>query len=287
MAHLDADVAAFVDGQLSPAATEAAARHVQRCDRCREAVAQQRHLKMRMQATSEVRPPASLLASLSDLPHGPVPDPPTLWSRVLRSTVWGATGVVVGASLAVVLAAYLAGAPGRGEVDAVVPPVQSYVADFHGVEPPTGLRRVSSTPQAMSEAYMDDLTANGWPCHGRLGADLERVEGRLQSEGAVSLVYTDGIRHLELHEQTGSLDTDGLHGFDRQRLADRDVWVGYTGAVRVVTWDADDVVFTVVTDVDDDRLLSALRDLPAPVPTPGLVGRFRTGMDRISDWVAP
>ena len=67
MAHLDADVAAFVDGQLSPDATEAAARHVQDCAACREAVAQQRHLKLRMQASADVRPPASLVASLATL----------------------------------------------------------------------------------------------------------------------------------------------------------------------------------------------------------------------------
>lgn len=286
MAHLDADVAAFVDGQLSPEATEAATRHVQDCARCHEAVAQQRHLKRRMQATSDVRPPASLLASLAQVPTVPEPPAPSVWARVVRSTVWGAAGVLAGASLAVALAAYLAGAPAQGPGDAIVPPVASYAADFHGTDAVGGLRPVSSTAQdVMSDARMDDLTANGWPCHGRLGADLERVEGRLQAEGAVSLVYTDGAGRLALHEQTGVLDADGLSGFSRRTLGDRDVWLRDAGRERILTWDAQGVVYTVVTDVDDARLVPALADLPAPTPRQGLRDRVGHGLDRLADWL--
>ncbi|WP_370186797.1 hypothetical protein [Aeromicrobium sp.] len=287
MAHLDADVAAFVDGQLSPDATEAASRHVQDCARCRDAVAQQRHLKMRMQATSDVRPPASLLASLSELPRTPAPQPPPLWTRVLHSAVWGASGVVVGASLAVVLMAYVAGAPGRGLGDAVVPPVDTYAADFRAAAVGGGdtARPVSNGQDVMTTARMADLTANGWPCHGTLGHDLERVEGRLQAEGAVSLTYTDGTGRLELHEQTGALDTDRLHGFAQRRRGDHEVGVRDPPGMRTVVWDAEGVVYTVVTDVDDARLVPALGDLPAAAPRPGLRERVGHGLDRLTGWL--
>jgi hypothetical protein len=185
-----------------------------------------------------------------------------------------------------VLAAWRAGAPGRGPGDALVPPVEAYVADFRGVVAAPALQQVTATRSVMSEARMADLTANGWPCHGRLGADLERVEGRLQAEGAVSLVYTDGAGRLELHEQTGALDAERLRGFEQQVLGGREVWVRATGPERVVAWDADGVVFTVVTDVGDARLVPALQDLPAPTPEPGVRERIGHGMERLSDWVS-
>lgn len=279
MAHLDADVAAFVDGQLSPDATEVAARHVQSCEQCREAVAQQRQLKRRMQVSGDVRPPASLLASLSSVPASPPPPEPSAWARIVRSSTLGAAGVLVGASLAVALAAYLAGGSARGIGDEVVPPVETYAADFHGAGPMAG-------NDVMTAAVMEDLTANGWPCHGQLGDDLERVEGRLQEQGAVSLTYTDGLHRLVLHEQNGALDTDGLRGFEPRRFADRSVWVRETSRERIVTWDAEGVVYTIVTDVGDDRLAPALRDLPAPLGEPGLRERLGDGLNRVTAWIS-
>lgn len=287
MAHLDSDVAAFVDGQLSPEATEAAVRHVQGCATCREAVAQQRHLKMRMQASGDVRPPASLLASLSSLPQAPPPAPRSVWARLVRSTAWSAVGVVAGASLVVALAAYVAGGATRPEGDAVLPPVEAYAAEFHQPlvpEEPTVADRPASAG-VMTAAVMEDLTANGWPCHGRLGDDLERVQGRLQDHGSVSLTYTDGWQRLQLHEQTGSLDHDRLSGFDRRDVGGRPVWVREAPPERVVVWDADGVVYTIVTDVDEARLAGVLRDLPAPAPVPGPADRMGRGVTRVASWL--
>lgn len=283
MAHLDADVAAFVDGQLSPDATEAAARHVQDCAACREAVAQQRHLKLRMKASADVRPPASLVASLATLPQAPPPPPPGFWSRVLRSSAWSAAGVLAGAALVVVAAAYVAGGSDRPPGDAVLPPVDAYAAEFR--EPvEAAVAGEPSSGGVMTAAVMAELTANGWPCHGRLGDDLERVEGRLQDHGSVSLTYTDGWHRLELHEQTGVLDHARLEGFARREVADRPVWVREGRTERVVVWDADGVVYTIVTDVADDRLALVLRDLPAPREEPDADERVARGLQRVSGW---
>jgi anti-sigma factor RsiW len=283
MPHLDADVAAFVDGQLSPEATEAAARHVQECARCREAVQVQRQVKRRMQLQGDVRPPASLLASLSSVPQAAAPRRPSLWERVTRSHLWGAAGVLVGASLAVAFTAYLAGGPSRGPGDAVVPPVEAYAAEF---DAPPGVGAATTASAVLSPSRMEDLTANGWPCHGRLGADLRRVEGRLQDEGAVTLTYTDGVSRLVLHEQNGVLDAEALPGFEPARVADRPVWLKAYPDRRVVTWDAEGVVYTVVTDVEDERLVAALRDLPAPAERPGLRERMGDGITRVAAWIS-
>ncbi len=281
MPHLDNDVAAYVDGQLSPKATETATRHVQGCARCREAVEVQRQVKRRMQLQADVRPPASLLASLTSVPDAPPPRAPSLWERLTRSHLWGAAGVLVGASLAVAFTAYLAGGPSRGPGDDVVPPVEAYAAEFDA--PPT---LATTASNVLSPARMDDLTANGWPCHGRLGADLRRVEGRLQDEGAVTLTYSDGVSRLVLHEQNGVLDADALPGFRAVRLADRAVWERAYPDRRVVTWDADGVVYTVVTDVEDARLVAALHDLPAPAERPGLRERMGQGITRVASWIS-
>lgn len=284
MAHLETDVAAFVDGQLSPEATDAATRHLQDCERCREAVLQQRQLKRRMQASGAVRPPASLLASLSSLPDTPEPPKPSLWSRVAHSHRWGAAGVLAVSSLAIVLVAYAAGGAARGIGDAVVPPVEAYAAQFAADR--TEAVPAGPSTEVMSVAAMDDLTANGWPCHGRLGADLDRVEGRLQDEGSVSLTYTDGVHRLELHEENGALDHDGLTGFRPWTVGDRTVSLREQDGTRIVTWDADGVVYTVVTDAGDDRLLPALADLPSPERDRGITDRVGDGLARMAAWIS-
>lgn len=294
--HLDADVAAYVDGQLSPDDTDVATRHLQECERCREAVAAQRLLKHRMRSSADVAPPSSLVEALSRMPDEP--PAPTSWWRVLRrSPLWGAAGVVVGATMLVAVAAYVVGAPTRSAADPVVPPFDQYVAQFWGEELGAGtassvtaaMREPSdavATATVMSPAVMADLTENGWPCHGSLGDDLRRVEGVLQAEGAVTVSYTDGTHRLVLNEQTGVLDPDTLAGFHQRMLHDHPVWVREDGVARLVTWDADGVVYTVVTDVDDERLAAALADLPAAPAPPHPVDRMGSGVQRMADWVS-
>lgn len=294
--HLDADVAAFVDGQLSPEATAAATRHVRDCDRCRSAVAQQQLLKHRMRSSADVTPPSSLLAALASMPADP-PQPAPWWRTLARSPLWGATGVVVSASLLVAVAAYVMGAPTRADGDAVVPPFDQYVAQFWGEELGAGTASAVSassnspsdavaTATVMSPTDMADLTENGWPCHGRLGDDLERVQGVLQAEGAVTVSYTDGTDRLVLNEQTGALDGESLEGFQQRTLRHHPVWMRDDGVARLVTWDVDGVVYTVVTDVDDARLSAALADLPAAPAPPRLVDRMGSGVARMAGWIS-
>ena len=50
-------------------------------------------------------------------------------------------------------------------------------------------------------------------------------------------------------------------------LAERHVWVR-DGRPRVVTWDADGVVYTIVTELADQRLGQAIADLPRRPDSP-------------------
>ena len=65
MTHLGADVAAYVDAQLSSTAMRAAYQHLETCETCSKAVRQQRLLKSRMSTVTTPEPAAELLASLS------------------------------------------------------------------------------------------------------------------------------------------------------------------------------------------------------------------------------
>jgi hypothetical protein len=67
--HLAEDaLAAYVDGKLSPAADERAARHLRSCSECRDAVDAEREAKALLGATPDPHLPLGLLARLLDVP---------------------------------------------------------------------------------------------------------------------------------------------------------------------------------------------------------------------------
>lgn len=279
MAHLDDHVAAFVDGQLSPRAAKAAARHLEECERCRRAVEDQRHLKARMRLSGAPGVPGDLLASLAGLASAPEPERRSWWARLARSGVTSVGIVLVGASLAVVAVAYGAGAPSASaSADPVTPDFDAYVADFGS--------GTSAAQDTMTVSTMTSLDEQGWPCHSRLGADLERVDGRWHegSSDTVAITYSDGERRLRLFEQNGRLDDDGPAGFRERQLDGHRVWVR-PGTPKVVTWDADGVVYTVVTDVQHAELVDALRLLPYGARSRSHVERVEDGMRRMADWM--
>jgi anti-sigma factor RsiW len=67
--HLGEDaLVAYVDGMLSAAADERAARHLRSCPECRAAVDAEREAKALLGATPDPSLPAGLLARLLDVP---------------------------------------------------------------------------------------------------------------------------------------------------------------------------------------------------------------------------
>jgi len=66
MAHLGDRVAALVDDALDEREWCSAQTHLRTCERCREAVRRERHLKSRMTSGAVPAPPASLIAALAD-----------------------------------------------------------------------------------------------------------------------------------------------------------------------------------------------------------------------------
>jgi anti-sigma factor RsiW len=270
VAHLGDDVAAFVDGQLSPDAMRAAESHLEDCEPCRQAVRQQGLLKSRMRDVGNPEPSPGLVASLSTLPHQP-PQPPSWWSR------FGAGFVLLGVSVAVVAVAYAVG-PAGAEADEVAPPFDRFAAEFTAAS-----ERQSGS---LTVAAMAELDEYGWPCHAHLGGGLERVSGQYRDgRETVALVYSDGIQALNLYEQGGVLAPRAVEGFDRRVVATRQVWVR-EGRPRIVSWSADGVVYTIVTRLGNDRLGQAIADLPRSSGDPDPVERIGDGLSRMTTWIS-
>jgi hypothetical protein len=269
MAHLGDDVAAFVDGQLSPEATAVADKHLACCERCQQAVRQQRMLKARMSGTSAPQLPSDLLASLGSLPASP----PKVHSTL--PGVIGAALVLIGASMVVVAAAYSV-APTIREADPVSPPFDRFVA----------MESTFGQPhERLTSAAMNALDAAGWPSKEHLGIGFFRVDGQMHSgREVVAQAYIGQGETLLLFEQVGTLDEHAVEAFEHRVVADRPVWVR-EGHPRVVTWDADGMIYTLVSDLSDGRLGKLMADLPAPPPQPSPLERIGAGLVRMSAWL--
>ena len=270
MAHLGDDVAAYVDGQLSPEAMAEAETHVHDCARCRQAVLQQRTLKDRMRSP-ELPVPPKLVEAL-----GALPVTPTRRYRVLPSVV-GALLVLVGASMIVVAAAYSV-APSPHEGDPVVAPQAerlTSIADAFG-----------RPGDHLGDHALDELDRAGWPSRQRLGFDHYRLDGRMHDgREVVAQLYVGRGDVLVLVEQVGALDVDALDSFRPHVVANRELWVR-EGRPRVLTWDADGMVYAVVTSLPDAVLGRLLDDLPAPEPQPGPWDRIGAGLVRMTSWIS-
>ena len=277
MAHLGADVAAFVDGQLSEPATREALTHLQSCDACAKAVRQQRLLKSRMSTVAAPEPPPNLLASLSSLAASP-PEPDGWWVRVRRSVPFRAGVVLVSASVAVVMTAYAVGGGGQRVGDEVAPPFNRYAADFYGATAvPAG--------HVIEDSRLTELDGSGWPCLTTLAGDMHRVFGAFADhEEVVALSYSNGSAKLNLFEQNGSLDRDSVEDFEKVEMAGSDVWVR-DGQPMLVTWDDDGVVYTIVTDADRGRVEQAVSELPRSTHEETPPERVRDGLDRMTAWL--
>lgn len=278
MAHLGADVAAYVDGQLSDAAMREASTHLATCDACDKAVRQQRLLKSRMSTVATPAPPAALLASLAGLAAEP-PGRDAWWVRLGRAVPFRAGVVLVSASLAVIATAYVVGGPRERIGDVAAPPYDRYAANFYN---PT-----TTVPagNVITEAAMVELDDSGWPCHQTLAGDLHRVSGELTGEDeVVSLSYSDGRSTLNLYEQNGVLDSAALDGFESRQMGGSQVWVR-PGTPTIVTWDDDGTIFTIVTDIARHRIAQALTDLPRGSYERDVGDRVGDGLNRMSAWI--
>jgi hypothetical protein len=272
MAHLGADVAAYVDGQLPGDAATRARAHVEQCQQCADAVEQQRRLKMRVSAAPAPEPPSDLIASLSSLAQsGPVEV-----SRRRRSVSMRTPLAIVAAFAVVLMAAYSMGGTRPRVADPVSPQFDEMVAEFAGRTP-------AQSTEALTDQAMYSLHGSGWPCHKDLGG-YQRVRGDLSADGSTLILrYRKDDEVLTLTEQVGALGPDALEGFSRVQVGRWHVWVKESGPT-VVTWDAAGTVFTIVTQGPAQGLGAVLDALPHDVQQTGPLQRVGDGLDRMASW---
>ncbi len=278
MAHLGTDVAAFVDGQLEPVAMRDAQIHLQDCESCDRAVRQQRAVKWRMESGAVPEPPRGLLASLNDLAERqPVQE--GRWVRLRRAAPLRAGVALAGASMTVAALAYAVGGGADGVGDRVAPPFEDYASGFFGASSTT-------TTISVSDTRVAELNEQGWACHGRLAGDLERTQAALtRADDAIALTYSNGTTRMKVYEQAGRLDPAALEGFQRRVWGSAVVWQR-VGEPTLVTWDRDGIVYTIVTDADEQRIGDAVAQLPTSESADHPVQRFGRGLDRMTSWAA-
>jgi sigma-E factor negative regulatory protein RseB len=140
----------------------------------------------------------------------------------------------------------------------------------------------------LTAADVRRLGNEGWSTPSALPQGLDLVDSRLTGQGqgrVLHLTYSDGLSTLSVFEQPGRLNTDKLHGWQRERRGGTQVWT-WPGAPLSVTWSAHGRVFSVVTD-DADRLDDVVGQLPHGPKHPSVLSRMRAGAGRMLSWVNP
>lgn len=263
----------------------AARAHLEDCERCKHAVRQQELLKSRMSTVTAPSLSPEFLASLSSVPHACF-SPESLWSRLRHSRPARVGVALIGASLTVAVVAYAFGGVREQVGDAVTPASERYASEFFGSSTaPAGSTLQSAS--TLTTSAMIELDESGWPCLETLAGDMERVDARWIDGGqTIALTYANSIHKLKLFEQNGALDTDELKGFERRTINRASVWVR-DGIPTIVTWDAEGVVYTIVTDAGRNHLARVLGELPTRAPDGGPVQRIGDGLDRMTTWISP
>jgi hypothetical protein len=241
-------VAAGADGP----GVEAAARHVESCERCAAIVDDERAVR----------------ALLGDLP--PVDPPDRFFTDLIRRRHRQAIAVVGCGVLAAAAAWALVIGGTSGVTGTVIPDVEALRAR-HAASAQT----VPADFEPMAES--DDMPA---PYREpRVLAGSFAVVGRFHgADGTIQVTYSDGDDELSLFEQAGDLQERDLPG----DMAPVDLgdggWELAGGPVRVVVVRRGDLVYTLVGSVEQSVIVRAVDDLPAERPL-GLARRITIAVD--------
>ena len=139
----------------------------------------------------------------------------------------------------------------------------------------------------LSTSFASSLTDKGWACPPSLPSDfsltlLHRLQG---SHDVMHAAYSDGLSSVSIFEERGDLDTDALAGYRQITSDDSSVWV-QQGLPTVVVWEADDTVYTMVTDAPESTTAELVASLPHE-PDQGDGNRLGRGLTKIGSSVVP
>ncbi|HTY71513.1 MAG TPA: sigma-E factor regulatory protein RseB domain-containing protein [Actinomycetes bacterium] len=151
---------------------------------------------------------------------------------------------------------------------------------------PPGRDVASPWASEVAPSEVSLLAAGGWDCPRHLPGDLTLYDVRRSAAtgaAVVHLAYSDGLVSVSVFEERGHLARAGLAGYTRATMAGRTV---YTRGSDEVTWAADGIVYTVVSDTPTD-VSAIVAALPGEEEPAGAWARIRRGMHRLGSWIDP
>ena len=282
--HPGDELSALLDGELDGQAAVAVRVHVAGCPPCADELNCTRAARVALRSLPAVEPPPgvmqSLVARVAGVDEGPRADavPPVAVLVDRRHRRFAAANVAASVAIGVgllVTGLTLAEPPdyeprvetavGRHAASLMAMSAGGILDADGGTDPlrPTG----PVTPTTAAPRNPDELPAP-FDAPARLNGGYELVDAFANGEG-IQFLYQQGRYGLSVFEVRGRLDGTALPaGGRRVAVAGVDGWRWETeeAAGRVVVFERDGLVVTVVGDEPGDAVLEAARSLPGPRP---------------------
>ncbi len=132
------------------------------------------------------------------------------------------------------------------------------------------------------------LTDQGWACPLQLPGDF-RLTFLHHLDGAGDVVhaaYSDGLSTVSVFEEHGQLDTSALGEYRHVVSGESSLWV-QDGLPTVVLWQADGMVYTLLSDAPMSTTAELVAALPHRTDPASGGSRLSRGLERIASYVNP
>lgn len=280
--HPEEALSCLLDGELDGPAAGAVAAHVEVCPACAEELHQVRSARWSLRSLPGVEPPSGFLDAAVAHVRADVPEEATRQAPVVtlagrrRSRIPAASVASVAAGVAAFGLAVTAAGPGA-YLPAMDAAVGRHVASLTALSSgamrtvdggPDPLQADQPVPPTTAEPRdLKDLPAP-FRAPPRLDGGYRLVEAFSHPEG-LQLVYRDGRYGLSVFEAPGRLDVADLPA-DGGPIDVAGVtgwrWESDEVGGRVVVFERDGLVVTVIGDEPGQAITEAARSLPAPRP---------------------
>ncbi len=272
--HPRAALSALLDGEMPAATAAGVLAHVEDCPACAAELHQVRSARWSLRSLPPIEPPPGFFEEALAGGGGDGARGPTVLPLVARRRPWGgAASVAAGVALFALTVAAADPGPYQPAVDTAV---SRHVASLTALSSgplravdggPDPLRSDQPVTSAAAPRDPRDLPAP-FRAPPRLEGGYRLVEAFTHPEG-LQLVYRDGRYGLSVFEAPGRLDVADLPPDGRRvDVAGVAGWRWESDEVdgRVVVFERDGLVVTVIGDEPGQAVTEAARSVPAPRP---------------------
>lgn len=284
--HPSDELSALLDGELEPGEAMAVRTHVEGCRTCAEELHGVRSARLALRTLPGVDPPPGAMEALVERlrargdDEAPGPDETPVIPLAARRRRAGSAVASVAAAVALVVLTASVLEPGAyrpgvtAAVDSHAASVKAMAAGglvqadggnrpLRPFEPVTPTTAPERDPRALAPPYhAPELLAGGYR--------LVTAFAHPTHPDGVQLVYERGRYALSVFEAPGRLDLDALPAGGRRVEVDGAEgwrWEAPGVAGRVVVYEQDGLVLTVVGDEPGEAVLEAARSIPPPRPS--------------------